>query len=220
MGTESTAAVAPGGDADEARTERARALLDAAEALLEEAGVEALSARTVAERAGVNKGLVFYYWGSTHGLFEQVLERYYERHKASLEAAFDAEGSLRERVHHVMDEYLDFMEENGTYARVVQQQVASRGPHLSLVEKHLTEVLGLTARMLADVTPSDGPLSARHFHLSISAVVINYFTYGPVLRAAFPGGDPLAAAALAERRAHVHWVVDAWLDGLERAAAG
>jgi AcrR family transcriptional regulator len=198
------------------RNERARALLDAAEELLGEGGVEALSARAVAERAGVNKGLVFYYWGSTTGLFEQVLERYYERHKASLADAFEVEGTLRERVRHVVDAYLDFMEENGTYARIVQQQVASGGAHLPLVSEHLSEVLEMTTRMLAEVTPPSGPLSAPHFHLSLSAVVINYFTYGPVLGHAFPNADPLCPEALAERRAHVHWVVDAWLDALER----
>lgn len=205
-------------DEEPTRNERAQALLDAAEAMLEQGGVEALSARAVAERAGVNKGLVFYYWGSTTGLFEQVLERYYERHKAALAAAFAVEGTLRERVHHVVDAYLDFMEEHGTYARIVQQQVASGGAHLPIVRKHLGEVLEMTTRMLAEVMPARGPLSPPHFHVSISAVVINYFTYGPVLAHAFPSGDPLGADALAERRAHVHWVVDAWLDGLEREA--
>jgi len=205
-------------DEEPTRNERAQALLDAAEGLLEEGGVEALSARAVAERAGVNKGLVFYYWGSTTGLFEQVLGRYYERHKAALAGAFAGEGTERERVHHVVDAYLDFMEANGTYARIVQQQVASGGAHLPLVRKHLGEVLELTTRMLAEVAPESGPLSAPHFHVSMSAVVINYFTYGPVLGHAFPNGDPLCPEALAERRAHVHWVVEAWLDALAHRA--
>lgn len=200
---------------DEARNERAQALLDAAEALLAEGGVEALSARAVASRAGVAKGLVFYYWGSTTGLFEQVLERYYARHKRALADAFEREGSLRQRLHHVVDAYLDFMEANGAYARIVQQQVASAGPHLPLVRRHLSEVLQMTTRMLAGVTPDAGPLSAAQFHLSLSAIVINYFTYGPVLSDALPGGDALGEEALHERRAHVHWVVDAFLDRLE-----
>ncbi len=199
---------------EQGRTERAQALLDAAEALLSESGVEALSARAVAARAGVAKGLVFYYWGSTTGLFEQVLERYYARHKAALAEAFEDDRPLRERLHRVIDAYLDFMEHNGTYARIVQQQVASGGTHLPLVRRHLSEVLAMTTRMLEGVTPATGPRSAAHFHLSLSAIVINYFTYGPVLAHAFAGGDPLGEEGLAERRAHVHWVVDAFLDAL------
>ncbi|MBO6938445.1 MAG: TetR/AcrR family transcriptional regulator [Deltaproteobacteria bacterium] len=199
------------GSFEEPTNERARALLDAAEELLEELGMEALTARAVAERAGVAKGLVFYYFGSTHELFERVLERYYARHKASLAEAFAGEGDHRERLHRVVDEYLDFMEENVTYARIVQHQIASEGPHLPLVRRHLREVLELTREMLRGITPSRGPRSAEHFHVSLSAVVINYFTYGPVLL-----DDALEDRPLGERRAHVHWVVDSWLDGLER----
>ncbi|MFK7985432.1 MAG: TetR/AcrR family transcriptional regulator [Sandaracinaceae bacterium] len=197
--------------ADPARTVRAQALLDAAETLLEQGGVNALSARAVAERAGVNKGLVFYYWGSTTGLFEQVLTRYYERHKASLAEAFLLEGPLRARFHHVVDVYLDFMDEHDAYARIVQQQIASGGAHLPLVKKHLQEVLSLTTEMLAPLTPKQGPTSAKHFHVSLSAVVINWVTYGPVLL----GEEASSRAMRAERRQHVHWVVDAWLDKLE-----
>jgi len=196
---------------DEPTNERAVALLDAAEALLEESGMESLSARVVAERAGVAKGLVFYYFGSTTELVERVLERYYSRHKASLAEAFAGAGDHRERLHRVVDEYLDFMEANVTYARIVQHQIASEGPHLPLVRRHLREVLELTREMLRGITPSRGPRSAEHFHVSLSAVVINYFTYGPVLL-----DDALEDRALGERRAHVHWVVDSWLDGLER----
>ena len=189
-------------------------ILEAAEQLLGEAGYEALSARAVAERAGVNKALVFYHWGSTSALFEAVLVRYYERHKASLEDAFDQPGTPRERMHRVVDDYLDFMESEQTYARIVQQQVSSGGEHVPLVRAHLSSVLEITKRMMKGVTPEKGPLSARHFHLSLSALVINYFTYSPMLVPEGSDYDPFTDEALAERRSHVHWVVDTWLDAL------
>jgi AcrR family transcriptional regulator len=194
---------------------KASLILDAAAAVLAERGYAGLSARAVAERAGVNKALVFYYWGSTKELFERVLERYYTTHKASLAEAFERPGTDRERFHHVIDVYLDFMEQNGAYARIVQQQVASRGDHLPLVETHLREVLAMTTKVIAPVAGT-GPLAPRHFHLSLSALVLNYFTYAPVLGPDDAGRDPLSKEALVERRAHVHWVIDAWLDALER----
>ncbi len=197
------------------RRARARAILEAAEAILVEEGYEALSARAVAERAGVNKALVFYYWGSTAELFERVLERYYARHKDALREAFGQDGSLEERLHRGLDGYLDFMEANQAYARLVQQQVSTGGPHLALVQRHLGELLGATSELLAALTPQGGPLSAKHFHLSLSAAVINYFTYAPVLGEEHWGRDPMSAEALAERRAHLHWMVDAWLRALD-----
>ncbi len=195
----------------------ALAILDAAEALLAEGGMRALSARAIAERAGVRKGLVFYYWPNTDALFEEVLGRYYERHAAALAAAFATEGDVRARMHRMIDAYLDFVERHHTYARVVQEQIASGGPYVDLVRAHLSDVLKITARALEGVLPERGARSVQHFHLSLSSLVINYFTYGPVLGRAWWGKEPLGARGLSERREHVHWVIDAWL---EKLAAG
>lgn len=52
------------------------ALLDAAERLLVAEGFAAATTRRVAETAGVNHGLVHYYFGSMEELFVQVLERF------------------------------------------------------------------------------------------------------------------------------------------------
>ena len=46
-------------------------------------------------------------------------------------------------------------------------------------------------------------------------MVINYFTYAPALDEVWQG-DPMSAEARAERRLHVHWVVDALLEKLAR----
>lgn len=51
-------------------------LLDAAERLLVAEGYAAATTRRVAERAGLNHGLIHYYFGSMEELFVQVLERF------------------------------------------------------------------------------------------------------------------------------------------------
>jgi AcrR family transcriptional regulator len=55
------------------------ALLDAAERLLIEVGYAELTTRRVAAEAGVNHGLVHYYFGSMEELLLQVLERFTDR---------------------------------------------------------------------------------------------------------------------------------------------
>ena len=54
-------------------------LLDAAERLLVDSGHGAVTTRRLAEEAGVNHGLVHYYFGSMEHLFVRVLERFTER---------------------------------------------------------------------------------------------------------------------------------------------
>lgn len=62
-----------------ARRQATAALLDAAESLLVDVGHAGVTVRALAERAGVNQGLVHYYFGSMEELFLQTLERFTER---------------------------------------------------------------------------------------------------------------------------------------------
>ena len=55
------------------------ALLDAAERLLVEVGHARITTRRLAEAAGVNHGLVHYYFGSVENLLVRALERFTER---------------------------------------------------------------------------------------------------------------------------------------------
>jgi AcrR family transcriptional regulator len=63
----------------EARATAEDALLDAAERLLVDAGHAGVTTRRLAEEAGVNHGLVHYYFGSIENLLVRVLERFTER---------------------------------------------------------------------------------------------------------------------------------------------
>jgi len=62
-----------------ARLEATEALLDAAEHLLVEVGYAGITTRKLAERAGVNHGLVHYYFGSMEDLLLRVVERFTEQ---------------------------------------------------------------------------------------------------------------------------------------------
>jgi TetR/AcrR family transcriptional regulator len=59
--------------------ETEQALLDAAERLLVDVGYAGITTRRLAEEAGLNHGLVHYYFGSNENLFVRALERFTER---------------------------------------------------------------------------------------------------------------------------------------------
>jgi AcrR family transcriptional regulator len=62
-----------------ARSAAEEALLDAAERLLVEAGHAGITTRRLAGEAGVNHGLVHYYFGSNENLLARALERFTDR---------------------------------------------------------------------------------------------------------------------------------------------
>jgi AcrR family transcriptional regulator len=61
-----------------ARASAEEALLDAAEQLLVEVGYAGITTRRLAEAAGINHGLVHYYFGSNDALLVRALERFTE----------------------------------------------------------------------------------------------------------------------------------------------
>ena len=62
-----------------ARSAAEDALLDAAERLLVDLGYSGITTRRLAEAAGLNHGLVHYYFGSIENLLVRTLERFTER---------------------------------------------------------------------------------------------------------------------------------------------
>ena len=82
---------APSRPAAPPREHARQALLDAAERLLISDGHAGISTRRLAQEAGVNHGLVHYYFGSMEELFVQVLERFTERLIARQRAMYAAD---------------------------------------------------------------------------------------------------------------------------------
>ena len=197
--------------------ERAEEILASARTLFAERGVDGVSVRDIAEHAGVKKAAVFYYFDGKDDLLERILARYYAAHAAALAESFSAEGTLRARLQGTIDAYLDFVAANRDDARLVQGLVASNPEWHGLIQSNLEPLFRWTEDALAELAPDGGPLAPRQFFLTLSGAVINTFTYAPVLASVW-GGDPLSDAAIAERRVHLHWMVDALIDRLERDA--
>lgn len=80
-----------------ARDEATEALLDAAERLLIEVGYAAITTRGVAAEAGVNHGLVHYYFGSMEELLLQVLERFSDRLLVRQRAMYGAQAPFLDK---------------------------------------------------------------------------------------------------------------------------
>src|SRR5438132_12136134 len=76
---------------EEARVDAEQALLDAAERLLVSVGYAGITTRILAKEAGVNHGLVHYYFGSMENLLLRTLERFTEQLVARQQAMYAAD---------------------------------------------------------------------------------------------------------------------------------
>jgi AcrR family transcriptional regulator len=99
----------------DARFAAEEALLDAAERLLVDVGHAGITTRRLAEAAGVNHGLVHYYFGSVEQLLVRALERFTERLVARQRELYAADEPFVEKWRTAM-RYL--MSEDATYEKV------------------------------------------------------------------------------------------------------
>ena len=115
-----------------ARSAAEEALLDAAERLLVDVGYAGITTRRLAEEAGVNHGLVHYYFGSNESLLVRALERFTDRLIARQRELYEGEGPLIDKWRTAM-RYL--LSEDVTYEKVWAELQALAWNHPEIRER-------------------------------------------------------------------------------------
>jgi TetR/AcrR family transcriptional regulator len=115
-----------------ARSAAEGALLDAAERLLVDVGYAGITTRRLAEEAGVNHGLVHYYFGSNENLLVRALERFTERLVTRQRELYAADMPFIEKWRTAM-RYL--VSEDVTYEKVWMELQAFAWNHADLRER-------------------------------------------------------------------------------------
>jgi TetR/AcrR family transcriptional regulator len=97
-------------------TETETRLLDAAEAVFAERGYGAATTAAIAERAGLNKTLIHYYFRSKEGLFRAMMQRVAHNHAMFLDdlAHADPVTALTKATHR----FVHFLADNPNYVRL------------------------------------------------------------------------------------------------------
>jgi AcrR family transcriptional regulator len=119
------------------QTEAREALLSATESLLVEVGFAAITVRSVAARAGVNQGLVHYYFSSLHELMLRCLERFTDRLIARQSAMYSAPGPFIDKWRAAI-RYLD--EDAASGYQKIWFELQAMGWNDPAVRARLTEV--------------------------------------------------------------------------------
>jgi len=183
-------------------------ILAAADALFGEIGFDAAPTRKIAERCGVNKALIHYHFASKQELFNAVLDRYYAELGEVLRSALTGPGPLRERLHRLLDAYVDFLAEHRSFSRMVQREIAS-GHHIERITGHMVPLFRTGSELVRAVYPSlgDGPLAAPQLLVSFYGMVATHFSYAPVIEG-LVDEDPTSPEGVARRKQHLHRMLD------------
>lgn len=193
-----------------------RLILEAATEEFARAGFAAARVNAIAERAGVNKRMLYHYYGDKDALFLAVLEATYERIRGR-ENALDLVDlaprvAMRKLVETTWDHYVEHPEfisllnsENLDKAAHLHRSSRARSLNSPLVEMIATILArgAATGEFRDDVDPLD-------LYISIAGLGYFYLSNRFTLSAVF-GRDLMAKTAMRRRRKHIVDVVMGYL---------
>ncbi len=195
-------------------------ILEAATSLFAQHGFEATTIQVIAEVAGVARGTPSYFFGSKEKLFQAVLER--ESQKATLvipntleHLGIDPLGATLSPdvfISVLVDTYLDFLDTNPKFLRLIQWTALERPQLMQGVQNHWQTILQANhaARMVwSDASQED----IKQLTLSVIGICSFHFFFGDVIGQHL-GIEPRTPAFLQKRKEHIKLFLLAALQGI------
>lgn len=135
--------------------DRRRALLEAADRIIQREGPEA-SMATIAAEAGISKPILYRHFGDKSGLYQALAERHTRRLVEVIREQFEQPGSVSERVGTTIDLYLSMISENLNLYRFLMHRASAEdaATHSAMS----TLIRGLSAA-LADLLIAEGAVT-------------------------------------------------------------
>jgi len=190
-------------------------IFKAADRLFGEVGFDGASTSKIAEISNTNKALIHYHFKTKEGLFQAVLECYFQNLSETLQEALLQEGPIRGRLGHLINAYIDFLEHNKNYLRIVQREIMG-GKNKGRIINHMIPIFEIIMDVIRETFPRtrSGDLSVEQLMISFYGMIITYFTCSDVLQHLLKT-DPMSKKNIRDRKKHLRTMVDMVLDTLQ-----
>jgi len=186
------------------------AILQAALAEFAREGLAGARMDAIADAAGVNKALLYYYFEDKETLYGSILDSFFQRLSERIMAVCDQPGSAGERFLAYARTHYDAIAESPFYAHIFMSELmsASRGgsPHLDRIfERYMRPI---AARVLGLVEEGVRrrefrAIDPNQFVPSAIGSIVHYFLTAPLRQKFLPRMDFTSPKAIQQRRAAV-----------------
>ena len=169
------------------RAERTRgAVMAAAEELFAERGFDATRLEDVAERVGIRRASIVYYFKDKRELYDAVLDDVYGGLLERVEAALSSREPLAARVEAGVSAWVDYVGERPSIARLVLREAADARPgHRTAVARHAQPFADLIRRQVFERGELRGarftPIDPVHLSSAIAGATVFFVAAMPAL---------------------------------------
>lgn len=190
-------------------------ILKAADRVFGEMGFDAATVRKIADISKINKALIHYHFGSKEGLFESVLDHYFEELSQNLHGALISNGPLSDRMIRMFDRYLDFLGKNRNFVHIIHREITG-GKQMERVIAHMIPLFQFVRQGIREAYPKTraGDLSAEHLLVSGYGMIITYFTCSGIVEKLI-GSDPISPKNLQTRKKHLYRMFEIIIHALD-----
>jgi TetR/AcrR family transcriptional regulator len=185
------------------------AILQAAEALFAERGFNATRLEDVAERVGIRRASIVYYFKDKRELYEVVLESVFSGLLERIAEALSGPEPLMDRIEAGVSAWIDYVGRRPSIARLILRESANATPeHRSAVLKHTRPFFSLIEREVfqrEDDLPT-AEVDPVHIASTIAGATIFFFAAMPSLVPDLEI-EPTSAAQIETHKQQILWIV-------------
>lgn len=158
-------------------------ILNAARAEFIEFGFKGARMQAIADRAGLNKALLHYYFRSKEKLYAAALGAMIQEVLSALQASFDSHeaqsGELDALLETIARGYMGILRKNPDYVRLIMRELADGGNALEPVVARLLPVLGKLREILSDRPELIALGGYQHMLINMFSLVAGTFVFQP-----------------------------------------
>lgn len=169
-----------GGDSTEQR------IFDAAREVFVQKGLDAAKMQEIADRAGINKALLHYYYRSKDKLYEMVVRSVMNRAIPVIRDMMESDAPLEEKIRQFISFYIDLISTNTFIPVFIINEINKRPDHFfeEILPKDLPKPAVFFDQVEAAI--SQGifrPVKPQHLLINIISLCIFPFVARPMIRA-------------------------------------
>jgi TetR/AcrR family transcriptional regulator len=194
-------------------------IIAAAEAVFADKGFAAARLQDVADRVGIRRPSIVYYFRNKRDLYEAVLNDLFSGLAARIQAAVDSPAPMPERIEAVVNAWVSYVGERPSLARIFLREIAEGLPARSpAMARYVAPISGVVEEAVRNGQQQGifQPIDPMHFIITAVGGMVFFTCAIPVLSPSWPF-DPLSPEQLHAYENELLEMARRWL-GISRPA--
>ena len=181
-------------------------ILEAAQDVFERTGFDGAKMQDIADKAGINKALLHYYYRSKSRLFGVVFQQAFSRLVRPMLEIWQNESDIFIKTERFIEQFLNKLQAHPYMASFVLHEITRNPEHLQqVISQHAGEIAEIIQRDLDAVSAKHGlpPKNPVHFMCDLFGMAVYPFIARPIITSLFELDSKAFNQVIEERKKHI-----------------